>query len=667
MSKFLRDLLDAEEPVFSLALKQLEAASGNNGTDAKLVGDITQKMHDALQKLGLDSHDVTGQEAYAALIARIQADNERVTKMIGGVDSSNVAEMVPLMIAAAEKTSFDRKVWVVKHDVAKNLLRQMPPENLIKHLGYKDVEELFAGERFGELYTALRFSEGPEWLNKYDELFKTVTPDDYEERDIEIIAMDHDKYVDLAEHFVEKKLHNVTHTKELGVIIVVPMHATTSKGITLKTLPLLFHYMNEVKLYSTFFKLKRSLPNFGEIVVNTLVADPGNASQMAGQNVHWRVIQRYFGKLKDQDHPEAFEPHVQPEDLHWRRAEDLLYELDPEMKFWQDLDWVGLMFDGRPVTPNFIDVSLSYANDISYDDRYVYHFRESLWNEIFIRYMGYKNLETQVLSRLDNAVVSPETLKPTIDREFVHSTAVHSTSLHATRPSKTPVPALKQENAKNHVEFRQKLIDAAEGRLRGVVDEFEQAFDVLSKYDRTVTIFGSARLDQSDPVCQLAYSMGYRLVEEKYAVVTGGGGGVMAAANHGAKDGGGDSIGLNIHLPHEQSLNEFTTDSFRFEHFFARKVTMTLDASGYLYFPGGFGTLDELTELITLEQTNKMPKAPIILFGSEFWRPFDEFAKNTLEQQFHTIDSEDERLYTITDDINEVVNLIKRYDASRRQ
>ena len=650
MSKFLRDLLDAEEPVFSLAVRQLESATGDAGVDAKLVGDITRNMHEALAKLGLDSHDVTGQEAYAALIAKIQSDNIRVTKLIGGSDPANVEELVPLMIKAAETASFNRKVWVLKHEAAKKLLRQMPPVNLIEHLGYKDVEELFAGERFGELYTALRFSEGPEWLNKYDELFKTVTAADYEERDIEIIAMDHDKYVDLAEHFVQKKLHNVTHTKELGVIIVVPMHATTSKGLTLKTLPLLFHYMNEVKLYSTFFKLKQDEPNFGEIVVNTLVADPGTASQMAGTNVHWRVIQRYFGKLKDEAHPEAFEPHVQPEDLHWRRAEDLLFELDPEMEFWRDLDWVALMFDGRPVTTNIIDVSLSYANDISYDDRYVYHFRESLWNEIFIRYMGYKNLETQVLNRLDNNAVSPETLKSGPDKEFVHT---------------TNVPALKRENQKNFVDMRQKLIDAAEGRLRGVVDEFEQAFDVLGKYDKTVTVFGSARLAQDDPVCQIVFSMGMRLAEEGYAVVTGGGHGVMEAANRGAKEAGGVSIGLNIHLPHEQSLNEYTTDSFRFEHFFARKVSMTLDASGYIYFPGGFGTLDELTELVTLEQTDKIARVPIILFGSEFWKPFDDYITSTLEKEFHTISKEDESLYTITDDIDYAMSLIKQYDKNR--
>jgi uncharacterized protein (TIGR00730 family) len=413
-------------------------------------------------------------------------------------------------------------------------------------------------------------------------------------------------------------------------------------------LPLLFHYMNEVKLYSTFFKLKRSQPNFGEIVVNTLVADPGTASQMAGQYVHWRVIQRYFGKLRDEAHPEAFEPHVQPEDLHWRRAEDLLFELDSEMAFWKDRDWVGLQLDGRPVTANVIDVSLSYANDISYDDRYVYHFRESLWNEIFIRYMGYKNLETQVLGSLDNNAVSPELLRVGSDREFVHM----------------PVPKLKQENAKNPIALRTKLIDAAEGRLRGVVDEFEAAFDVLSKYDRTVTIFGSARLPQDDPVCQVVYSVACRLSEEGYAIVTGGGHGVMEAANHGASDAGGASIGLNIKLPHEQQLNQYATDSFQFEHFFARKVSMTLDASGYIYFPGGFGTLDELTEIITLEQTGKIPKVPIILFGRDFWQPFDAFIRSTLDDNFHTISPGDEALYMITDDIDEAVALINAAESA---
>ena len=413
MAKFLRDLLNAEEPIFSLSLRQLEKASGHQGVDAQLIGEITREMHLSMRGLGLDQKNTTGRELYHALLARVAADNKRVTKLIGGNDSSDIRQMVPLMVAAVNKMKINKKVWVLKRSVAKDLLRKMPPKQLMKHLGYSSVDAMLAGENIDEIYVALRFSEGEDWLNEYNELFKTITPSDFETRDISIVVMDHDKYVDLSSKFTKKKLHNVTHTKEMGIIVVLPMHQEKMKGITLKTLPLLFHYINEVRLYSAFFKLKQVNKNFGETVVETLIADPGTASQMVGQQVHWRVIQRYFGRpsIKDNKHPEAFQPHVQPEDLHWRRAEEMLYMLDQDMKFWQDKDYVGLMFDGAPVTLNFIDVSFSYSNEEKYEDRYYYHFQESLWNEIFIRYMGQKNLENQILKQLDNDMIAPEKLK----------------------------------------------------------------------------------------------------------------------------------------------------------------------------------------------------------------------------------------------------------------
>lgn len=412
MAKKLRDLLDAEEPVFTLSLQQLERASGNHGTDARLIGEISRKIHESKLALGLDAQDTTDREYYSALLAKVEYDNARVTKLIGGTDADDVTQMVPLIVHAVENMDINRSCWVLKRSVAKRLLKTMPPKKLMKHLGYRSVDSMLKHENIDEVYTALRFSEGPEWLNKYDELFKTVHPSDFETRQINIVIMDHDKYVGLAEHFVEKKLHNITHTKEMGVIVVVPMKAARMKGITLKSLPLIFHYINEIKLYSSFFKLKQVEKNFGETVVETLIADPGNAAQMAGQYVHWRVIQRYFGKMKDESHPEAFQPHVHPEDLHWRRAEDMLAVLDPEMKFWIEKDYVGeLVSDGAPITLNLMDVSLAYSNSENFENRYYYHFRESLWNEIFIRYMGHKNLEDSILKQLDNDMIAPEELR----------------------------------------------------------------------------------------------------------------------------------------------------------------------------------------------------------------------------------------------------------------
>lgn len=648
MAKFLQVLLDAEEPLFSMTLQQLETISGRPAADARLIADITQMAHDNLRTLGLHPATSTGEEIYNALQSRVEEDIKRLTKIIGAKDADDVEHVVPFMIKAADGVKFNRKVFVIKREKAKDLLRQMPPKVLMEKLGYDDIEAMFEKEDFDEVYTALRFSEGPEWLNKYNELFEKITPEDYEERDLRILKMDHDKYVDLAAHFVKKKLHNVTHTKEMGTIVVVPMHAKKMRGLVLKTLPLILHYMNEVKLYSTFFKLKSKKPNFGKTVVDTLIADPGDASQMAGQKIHWRVIQRYLGRHKEDSVEKiAFEPHVQPEDLHWRRAEDLLYEIDPALEFWKDRDYVALQYDGFPVAFNLFDVSFAYSNKEPYEGRYAYHFRESLWNEIFVRYMGFKNLEQQVLEQLDNDMIAPEKLP--------------------IRKPKTTVPAMRRRNEQHELLVRQRLIDAAEGRLDGVVEEFEHVFEMLGNYKKTVTVFGSARKPQEDKVTITAYEVARRLAEEGYAVVTGGGHGVMEAANRGAYEAGGDSIGLNILLPFEQTLNHYTTASFQFEHFFGRKVAMTLDASAYIFCPGGFGTFDELFEILALEQTHKIPKAPIILIGSEFWNEVDGLVKSLLLKKFETINEDDHALYTITDDLDAMVKIIDAYEHQQNR
>lgn len=411
MAKILRDLLDATEPLFSLSLRQLERASGEAAEDARLIGDISEKMFSTMRSLKLDPKDTTGPELYSALLARVEADNMRVAKCIGGSDPDDVGQMVPLMVAAAEKMKLNRKVWVLKHVAAKRLLKQMPPQRLMGQLGYRSIDSMIKHENIDEIYVALRFSEGEAWLHAYNQLLQTVTPSDFETRDIRILVLNHEKYVDLAESSVMVRQHNITHSKELGVVAVVPMRAERMKGITLKSLPLLLHYINEIRLYSSFFKLKQVNGNFGRIVAETIIADSGAASQMAGQKVHWRIIQRYFGNIEDERHPASFTPHVHAEDLHWRRTTEMLSEIDPEMEFWVGKDYVGRLYDGLPVTVNLLDVSRSYSNNMSYAERYVYHFRESLWNEIFMRYMGKRNLESQVLQQLDNDMIAPEEMK----------------------------------------------------------------------------------------------------------------------------------------------------------------------------------------------------------------------------------------------------------------
>jgi len=397
MSKLITQLLQAKEPLFSISLKQLEQASGSKGIDVKLTAEIIEKKNDRIKQLGLDPKDTTGPELYRALLQQAKVHDAHLAEQLGAKDPEDVHAMIPLALEAVAKVDMPRTVWVMKDEVAKNFLRETPPVRIMERLGYTDVNEMLDKENLYEVYGALRFAEDDDWLMEFNKKYERLTPDDFADRDIALVVMPKERWGDIAEHFIKKKRHFHTHLKELGVILILPPTEDRMLGLATKLMSLSFHYYNEVRLYSAFFKLQQVKPNFGKIFVDTLNADPGNHAIMAGQNVHWRVIQRYFGKLKDEYHPEVFEPHVQPEDLHWRKAEDLMYQIDPELEFWKGLDYVGEMYDGEPLTFNFMDVSLSYANDISYEDRYVYHFREALWNEVFMRYMGEQVLEEQIL------------------------------------------------------------------------------------------------------------------------------------------------------------------------------------------------------------------------------------------------------------------------------
>lgn len=203
------------------------------------------------------------------------------------------------------------------------------------------------------------------------------------------------------------------------------------------------------------------------------------------------------------------------------------------------------------------------------------------------------------------------------------------------------------------------LLQSAMFRLGNLEEQVQAGYEIIQKYHKTVTIFGSARTTEDNQYYQAARAVARQLAKHNYTVITGGGHGIMEAGNRGAFEAGGNAIGFNIKLPHEQSLNEYTTDSFAFTHFAPRKIVMTLYADAYIYFPGGFGTLDELSEILTLVQTGKTVKAPIILFGSEFWKPFDAFVQKEMRDDEHLISPGDEKLYTITDDIEEVIDLVR--------
>jgi uncharacterized protein (TIGR00730 family) len=203
-------------------------------------------------------------------------------------------------------------------------------------------------------------------------------------------------------------------------------------------------------------------------------------------------------------------------------------------------------------------------------------------------------------------------------------------------------------------------------RVLRIQAEFVEGFGLLAELPRAVSVFGSARTPRDSEYYQVAEQLGAALARAGYAVITGGGPGAMEAANKGACDAGGTSVGLGIELPFEQELNEWVDVGVLFRYFFVRKMMFVKYAQAFVILPGGFGTLDELFEALTLVQTRKVTRFPVILFGSAYWSGLIDWIRDTMVAQ-GTVGPTDLDLLHVTDDVAEVIRVIQEADAAREQ
>lgn len=201
-------------------------------------------------------------------------------------------------------------------------------------------------------------------------------------------------------------------------------------------------------------------------------------------------------------------------------------------------------------------------------------------------------------------------------------------------------------------------------RVFRIMAEFVEGFHKLSEIGPAVTIFGSARIPPTDPMYLLAERTAELLVKEGYAVITGGGPGIMEAGNKGAVRGQGNSIGLNIELPFEQKPNRYVQTLINFHYFFCRKVMFVKYAKAFVIFPGGFGTLDECMESLTLIQTERIEKFPVVLVGTKYWTGFVDWLRNTVMRETK-ISPEDLALFQMVDTAQDVIKVIKKFYIKR--
>ncbi len=394
-------ILRTDKDNIRLVEEKLNILTGKKNVMAKILEENQTAIETKMGLLGLGKNS-SAKEIYAGLVGKIEKDDEAVYNFLGKPSPTNPDDWNRVLQKIKEIIKPPKGLFL-KKEKALEFLKNCPPQKVIRSLGYRNVDELIANENFYEIFSSLRFVEGAAWLNSnFLPQYSSLKPSDFEERDIATIAISQ-KWAALAQEFIQKKHHNISHLKEIGLIYIIPVSLDIS-GETLRNFSLLLHYHNEVPFYSNMFRhYAKDEKNFSQNLISLLRGDVMDEKPEESDKSQWLVIQRYLSK-EDENDWRLFVPHVNPEALHWEKAERMLFLISRELKgfatdlsFWHDLNWVGDYFK----TDSGIDVLVSFnIVDAAMDlvkrkemTKYLYHHQESLWNKIFIEYFGEEKME----------------------------------------------------------------------------------------------------------------------------------------------------------------------------------------------------------------------------------------------------------------------------------
>ncbi len=381
--------------------ERLGALTGKRETMDKIIEENDFIIKNRLAGFGLDKNSGV-KEVYDSLIKKIKSDNDKLFGFLGKPSALKVKDWERVLTTAKEIAK-KPKGFFLKTEKAAEFLKNCPPLKVLKTLKYDSIEEMLGKEDIFEIYSSLRFVEGSNWLNNvFFRQYKNLKPEDFEYREIATRTLS-EKWAVLAQDFIRKKYHNISHLKELGLIYVIPL-ALDIFGETMRNFSLVLHYFNEIPFYSSLFEqFSREKKSFSENLISLLRGDVIDRQLPFSKKSKWLVIQRYLAK-DDENDWRLFAPHINPEALHWERAERMLVKagetlngFSEDLFFWQNLNWVGDYFKSDAgvdilASFNLVDTAMSLV-EFKEMIKYLYHHQESLWNKIFTEYFSEEEME----------------------------------------------------------------------------------------------------------------------------------------------------------------------------------------------------------------------------------------------------------------------------------
>ncbi len=362
-----------------------------------------------LNEIGL-TRNASAETVYTTLIRNLIYTDQHLFEVLDKPDLSKMDSTCGKLCEMAFKLYTPPKGLFIKKEKVAQLLDKYPPDNMLKHFGYASSKELLEKEGFSSVVSALRFTQSTDWMHKFfDVAYGDLKPEDFEERDVELKILE-TKWLNVAEKFLEKKYHNISHLKEYGIIFVIPLPIDTA-GETLRMFTLILHYLHEVPFYSGLFRKYIKDSDFITKLQSLLRGDvPENRIEMKEKPV-WRVVQRYLAK-DDVNDFRLSEPHVNPEAEHWFKVSEDLGRLSRMMgssgdkmglEYWSTLDYVGDFFkdeQGREQLVSFDLIDLIMSLVKKGQVKYLYHQQEALWNKIFSEYLGREKMNQLIEENL---------------------------------------------------------------------------------------------------------------------------------------------------------------------------------------------------------------------------------------------------------------------------
>ncbi|MBU1177003.1 hypothetical protein KKH96_00920 [Patescibacteria group bacterium] len=418
-TKKLAELLRTSEDVILKLEKRMNKISRKSDVISKIVQNNDFLARKKLIELGFgkkeEPFDANAEDVYSALIKRAKKEDATLFKYFYKPDFSNTAGCRSL-INTANELAGNPVGFYLKEEAAKKLLKLNPPQKIMQSLGYGDnIDKMLKKENLFEIFAALRFIEDGKWLNDvFFKPYKDLKKEDFEEREIKVMAMS-EKWKGIGKEFLGKKLHHMSHLKELGLVFIIPVERQV-KGEILYLFFMTLHYIYETDWHSKLFKSYSEDKDFMNKVTNALKVEVTSDPLPSGEKASWRMVPKYLAK-HDINDPRLAEPHINPESWHYTKAAEIIrkfakrFEI-PGLNFWNGLDVVVDSFpinnskEKALISFDLFDNGISLLQKKEFKSRYFYHQQESLWNKIFIEYMGENELDKIMIENLNKGYIS---------------------------------------------------------------------------------------------------------------------------------------------------------------------------------------------------------------------------------------------------------------------